>query len=521
MRPAYARFPLACLLHAVGLALLMWVYQKGGMPLFLSIPAYLVLALWPWLGPWRQVEEPTEPAQDDSAADPLSQRLSRLTCDNALAAARVASQVERLAAGLAEQHATAADADSTAHAVEGIEQRNLQQAQQAHAAAVQMRAQSLAGREQLQQAIARLHELGRQTTASRGMLDALSAGTEQIQQVAQSIQSIASQTNLLALNAAIEAARAGDSGRGFAVVADEVRQLALRTASATDEVGQLLADIRQQSASVVSHVQQQGDDLLLAAGQVGATDAQLEAIAELAATLAGEVEAIAQGGEQVQQLLEALLGRFRSLAEEAQTSQAGTAELGAAAQGLLQRAEEVSEQLAAGGLDDYHQRIYDLARQTAAAIAARFEADVAAGRIGLEDLFDRHYQPIPGTTPTKYRTRFDAYADQVLPSLQEPVLQAEPAVVFAIACTPEGYVPTHNNAFAHPPSGDAARDLARSRSKRLFNDRTGVRCGSHQQALLLQTYMRDTGELMHDLSVPIQVCGRHWGGLRIGYRPQV
>jgi len=38
--------------------------------------------------------------------------------------------------------------------------------------------------------------------------------------------------------------------------------------------------------------------------------------------------------------------------------------------------------------------------------------------------------------------------------------------------------------------------------------------------VLLQTYTRDTGELMHDLSVPIQVQGRHWGGLRLGYRPQ-
>jgi len=81
-------------------------------------------------------------------------------------------------------------------------------------------------------------------------------------------------------------------------------------------------------------------------------------------------------------------------------------------------------------------------------------------------------------------------------------------------------VPTHNAAFNHPPSGDPAVDATKSRSKRLFNDRTGIRCGSHRQALLLQTYMRDTGELMHDLSVPIMVQGKHWGGLRLGYRPE-
>jgi methyl-accepting chemotaxis protein len=37
---------------------------------------------------------------------------------------------------------------------------------------------------------------------------------------------------------------------------------------------------------------------------------------------------------------------------------------------------------------------------------------------------------------------------------------------------------------------------------------------------LLQTYRRDTGEIMHDMSAPIYVQGRHWGGFRIGYRTE-
>jgi methyl-accepting chemotaxis protein len=184
------------------------------------------------------------------------------------------------------------------------------------------------------------------------------------------------------------------------------------------------------------------------------------------------------------------------------------------------QAETVSEQLAAVGLDDYHQRIYDLARSGATQIAAQFEADIQAGRISANDLFDRHYQPIANSFPAKFKTRFDSYADQVLPSIQEPLLSQHEGLVFAIACTAEGYVPTHNKAFNHATTGDRAVDTLKSRSKRLFNDRTGIRCGSHQQPLLLQTYMRDTGELMHDLSVPIMVQGRHWGGLRLGYKPE-
>ena len=44
------------------------------------------------------------------------------------------------------------------------------------------------------------------------------------------------------------------------------------------------------------------------------------------------------------------------------------------------------------------------------------------------------------------------------------------------------------------------------------------RCGAHTQKMLLQTYKRDTGEIMHDLSVPIYLQGTHWGGFRMGYK---
>jgi methyl-accepting chemotaxis protein len=55
----------------------------------------------------------------------------------------------------------------------------------------------------------------------------------------------------------------------------------------------------------------------------------------------------------------------------------------------------------------------------------------------------------------------------------------------------------------------------------MFNDPVGKRCGSHEQPFLLQTYRRDTGEIMHDISAPVYVKGRHVGGVRIGYKTEV
>ncbi len=165
-----------------------------------------------------------------------------------------------------------------------------------------------------------------------------------------------------------------------------------------------------------------------------------------------------------------------------------------------------------------HDEIREAAQRAARDVGKLFEQAIASGRITREALFDRHYRPIPNTNPPKHNTKFDAFTDKVLPDLQEGVLAALPHLAYAGAVDNNGYFPTHNKKFSQPLTGDYATDMVNNRTKRIFSDRTGTRCGSNTKPFLLQTYKRDTGEVMHDLSVPIHVDGKHWGGFRIGYR---
>jgi len=78
-------------------------------------------------------------------------------------------------------------------------------------------------------------------------INALNERMKEISNIVKLIADISSQTNLLALNAAIEAARAGEHGRGFAVVAGEVRNLAGESKTATNQIGELISSIQDNS----------------------------------------------------------------------------------------------------------------------------------------------------------------------------------------------------------------------------------------------------------------------------------
>ncbi len=379
-----------------------------------------------------------------------------------------------------------------------------------------------ASRAQVDQAMGDISALVGAAREIAADLGGLQTALERIGKVAKQIDAIARQTNLLALNATIEAARAGEAGRGFAVVAGEVKALARQTAEATAEIGGTLTELGQQAKRLI--------------GRSEESQARAQSAETGAAAIGGVIGTIATHVDEVAGRIDRISGAVREI--DARSGKVLDA-MGACGDGVtasskaidgtkerLSRLVSMGERLiqitAASGVETVDTKFIAAARDAAAKLSQALEGAVSRGEIRLDDLFDESYAPIPGSNPQQVRTRFLDVADRYFPAIQEPLLDLDPRVVFCAAVDRNGYLPTHNNKFSKPHGPDPAWNTANGRNRRIFNDRVGLAAGRNRADFLVQTYRRDMGggqfTLMKDVSAPIVVQGRPWGGVRLAYK---
>lgn len=178
----------------------------------------------------------------------------------------------------------------------------------------------------------------------------------------------------------------------------------------------------------------------------------------------------------------------------------------------------ISAPAGAVDLNAFDHKVKGWAESCADEISSQFELLLSSGKLTVPQLFDTFYIPIPGTSPQKFHTQYDQLTDGVLRPIIDKYLKLDKRLVFVVPVDVNGYLPTHNSKYSRPLTGVGDTDAKWNRTKRLFNDRTGLAAARNEDAYLLQRYSRDTGEVMSDLSVPIRVQNRRWGAVRIGYR---
>lgn len=373
------------------------------------------------------------------------------------------------------------------------------------------------------EAIGHIHSLVEGVGRVEQQLVVLTSALKNVAAVATGIEGIASQTNLLALNATIEAARAGEAGKGFAVVANEVKSLANETRKATEEITDTVRDLTEQVASLQaagSENTKMAENAQQGAGSIseffGKINTHLNQIDS-------EVGSIADEANKNLSQCDLVSEDLANLNEGNQQTSSNIQIADNSADNLLKLSEALIELVAESGHETDDTPFIKSVTEKAAKISALFEQSVESGEISINDLFDENYIDIPGTDPVQKLTGFVSLTDELLPEIQEAVYGEDTLIIFCVAVDRNGFLPTHNTRFSEPQRpGEPEWNAGNSRNRRIFDDRTGIAAAKNTKPFLLQTYRRDMGggtfATMKDLSAPIYVQGRHWGGLRMGYK---
>lgn len=514
-------FPWVCALANLLIIAFSSDFSLAGLAMGLIVFGLTLAATYLFTGNQSAASSAITTDESKSANVKAVQNISAAATSIAIGGATLSSFLEKLAASLGKQ---VEHAKEIAERIGALESSNNQLTSKIHHA--QTQGQEVY--ELTQKSHQHLNIVNQQQQTLNTQIAATSALLAKFQQQAQSISSItevinqlAQQTNLLALNAAIEAARAGEQGRGFAVVADEVRNLAHKTAQATKNIEQLVTEITQDSSASVAAM----DAVVNSGEHMNHLIQEVASFIQTASVNSSEAfEAMSVVTKIIHDYEHTNSGISTNANNLHHSILSVDQELESTSEkilGLTHQTEGIFRHLHLFELGDRNSQVMKIAITTAKRIGEMFEAALHRGQITERDLFDFNYKPIANTHPQKFSTGFDSFTDQNLPAIQEPLLTDYNFIVFAGAVDINGYFPTHNKKFSQPLTGNYETDLASNRTKRIFNDRTGSRCGKNTEIFLLQTYKRDTGEIVHDLSSPIYVNGKHWGGFRIGYLAQI
>lgn len=280
-----------------------------------------------------------------------SQQLNSSSMESANAATSVAQSVADAAAVVVQQQTAVTNGTdsvvSISQSVKSISQETEEVSQEADQAAKKAEAGNLV----VEKSVNQIHSVEEKARTTAQLVDELGARSQEIGAIVDTISDLAGQTNLLALNAAIEAARAGEQGRGFAVVAEEVRKLAEQSATAAQQIADLIGRIQDDTSKAVASMDSGRQAVVQGAESVEGLRQVFEEINGLVINVAGKIESMSDSIQQVAGQSSEITNHMEQIdtgaakvADNMQSISAATEEQSASAQEIASASDSLARQ---------------------------------------------------------------------------------------------------------------------------------------------------------------------------------
>jgi methyl-accepting chemotaxis protein len=387
----------------------------------------------------------------------------------------------------------------------------------------QARAKLDAGRAAIEDTIAGFKGLTELVVQLGDRMAGFATAMNQVQTVSSTIEAIARKTNMLALNATIEAARAGDAGRSFAVVAAEVKKLAHDTRSATSQIALTIGELTREAGAVTTEIKtgvERSRAAQVGFGQIGDT---VREVSEIVGMVDRQTEGIAHSTSMIQTSVDRVKASLTDFAADARENGGALVK----AQKRLTKLEMMSntmlDTLANSGAEIDDTPMIVVAQDAMRAIAEATERGVLAGEIGMDDVFDRTYAPIPGRNPVQYDNRFCDFADEHIRPILDRFKLKDARVIGSAITNVDGYLPTHLSERCQAPGDDPVWNDANCRNRRIFMDEQTRAAIESEKPAMLMTYRMELGDkniAVKNVFVPLYVNGRRWGNFELAYRDE-
>ncbi|NGZ28685.1 MAG: methyl-accepting chemotaxis protein [Magnetococcales bacterium] len=384
-------------------------------------------------------------------------------------------------------------------------------------------AETETSQKRLAQSVVNIQGLVSQVAEGRTLLDGFQKALDEVSKVVRTIDNIAKQTNLLALNASIIASKAGDAGKGFAVVAAEVKSLAQETTQSTERIEDSVAALRSQADLLRNQTETSaqcaqgvGSDAEAIGGVIETIGQMIREVGSEAARITGEADEINNHCDQLGGIIQSASQGVHASSNHLEGASANLKKLLSAGERLI--AITINSPVATSNTPFVHQCL-SIAQQ----INTIFASGAKEGAFQEKDFFLQDYASIPDSDPAQFATPYLSFTDQAIQPILDEALKFHENVVFCCILDRKGYLPTHNSKYSHSQGKDPVWNNANCRNRRFFNDRVGLAAANNTEPFLVQTYRRDMGGgkkvLMMDVSAPIMINGRHWGAVRLAFKP--